>query len=192
MKKKVFAIAVIVLALSVLAAGTLAYFTDEAEVHNVITSGAVNIEVEEWQDTEDGRIPYPDDPVGIMPGTDLSKIVTVKNLEAQSWIRAKITVVITDADGDEMDLTAAQLDAIMDIDLNTEDWTEGEDGWYYYNAPLGMGEATAPLFESIHFSGPNMTNEYQNCTVEVIVDAQATQTANNGSSALEAKGWPAE
>lgn len=191
MKKKVFAIAVIVLALSVLAAGTLAYFTDEAEVHNVITSGAVTIQVEEWQDTEDGRVPYPDDPVEIMPGTDLSKIVTVKNLEAQSWIRAKITVVITDADGDEMNLTAAQLDAIMDIDLNTEDWTEGEDGWYYYNAPLGMDEATAPLFESVHFSGPNMTNEYQNCTVEVIVDAQATQTANNGSSALEAKGWPA-
>ena len=37
-----------------------------------------------------------------------------------------------------------------------------------------------------------MTNEYQNCTVEVIVKAQGVQTANNGSSALEAAGWPAE
>jgi len=48
------------------------------------------------------------------------------------------------------------------------------------------------LFWEVVFSGVNMTNEYQNCTIEIDVDAQAVQTANNGSSVLEAAGWSAE
>ena len=35
-----------------------------------------------------------------------------------------------------------------------------------------------------------MTDEYQNCTVEVVVYAQAVQVANNGDSATAAAGWP--
>ena len=35
-----------------------------------------------------------------------------------------------------------------------------------------------------------MGNEYQNAEATVDVTAQAVQTANNGDSALTAKGWP--
>lgn len=191
MKKKILLLTAAIICLSILASGTLAYFTAEDTAHNVITSGGVDIEVEEWQEKEDGSTePYPDEPVQIMPGTELSKIVTVKNLEAQSWIRARFTVVITAQDGTVMDLTAEQVDALIDIDLGDK-WTE-QDGWYYYDEAVNPGDITEPLFTEVHFSGPNMTNEYQNCTVEIIVEAQATQTANNGESALEAQGWPAE
>ena len=51
---------------------------------------------------------------------------------------------------------------------------------------------TKPLFTEVVFDGPNMTNEYQNCTVEVIVTAQAVQSANNGEAVLTADGWPEE
>lgn len=191
MKKKILLLTAAIICLSILASGTLAYFTAEDTAHNVITSGGVDIEVEEWQEKEDGSTePYPDEPVQIMPGTELSKIVTVKNLEAQSWIRARFTVVVTAQDGTVMDLTAEQVDALIDIDLGDK-WTE-QDGWYYYDEAVNPGDITEPLFTEVHFSGPNMTNEYQNCTVEIIVEAQATQTANNGESALEAQGWPAE
>ena len=36
-----------------------------------------------------------------------------------------------------------------------------------------------------------MGNEYQNATATVDVIAQAVQTANNGTSAADAAGWPA-
>lgn len=193
MKKRILTVAAMVVCLALLGAGTLAYFTDEVQVHNVITSGAVDIRVEEWQQEGDDWVPYPTDPVEIMPGTDLSKIVTVKNLDAKSWVRAKIDVVIKKGD-DEMDLTEEQLDALLDINLNLGtapgQWTDGGDGWYYYNTPVEKGEATEPLFKHVHFSGPNMTNEYQNCTVEVNVTAQATQFANNEER--NEKSWPVE
>ena len=36
-----------------------------------------------------------------------------------------------------------------------------------------------------------MGNEYQNAAATVDISAQAVQTANNGTSALTASGWPA-
>ena len=76
------------------------------------------------------------------------------------------------------------------INFDTEKWTEGEDGYWYYNKALESGETTAPLFDTVEFA-LKMGNEYQESTCVIDVTAQAVQTANNGSSALEAAGWPA-
>lgn len=192
MKKKILTLAAAVICIAILASGTLAYFTAEDQVHNVITSGAVDIEIEEWQD-EIGN-PYLDDPISVMPGVTVSKIATVKNMEASSYIRAKFDVVITREDGSIMELSPETLASIITLTMNGEDWLrkDGDGVWWYYNAPVATGDSTEPFFTEVVFDGPNMTNEYQNCTVEVIVKAQAVQTANNGSSALEAAGWPAE
>ena len=73
--------------------------------------------------------------------------------------------------------------------MNTEDWTELEDGFYYYNDVLKAGDTTSPLFTSVIFD-KSMGNLYQNCTVNIDVQAQATQVANNGTNVFEAKGWP--
>ena len=35
-------------------------------------------------------------------------------------------------------------------------------------------------------------NENQDCKIEVLVAAQAVQVAHNGSSAVDAAGWPAD
>ena len=192
MKKKLFVIAALVVILAILASGTLAYFTAKDQVHNVITSGAVNIEIEEWQDKVGN--PYPDEPISVMPGVTVSKIATVKNKDASSYIRAKFEVVITRADGSRMELSPETLASIITLTMNGDDWLRksGDGEWWYYNAPVGTGESTEAFFTEVIFDGPNMTNEYQNCTVEVIVTAQGVQTANNGASALAADGWPAE
>ena len=194
MKKRLFAVSVMLICVSILASTTLAYFTAEEEVHNVITSGAVDIQLEEWQKTDTGLVPYPDEEIAIMPGVTVSKIATVKNLEAESYIRAKFEVVITDADGKEMSLSPETLASIITLTMNGDDWRtkDGDSTWWYYNAPVTTGESTEPFFTEVVFDGPNMTSEYQNCTVEVIVTTQAVQTANNGTSALDAAGWPAE
>ena len=194
MKKKLFSLAAVAMCVAILASGTLAYFTADDEVHNVITSGAVDIQIEEWQQTDEGLVPYPDEKIEVMPGVTVSKIATVKNLEATSYIRAKFDVVITRADKTVMELSPETLASIITLTMNGEDWLrkDGDGVWWYYNAPVKTGESTEAFFTEVIFDGPNMTNEYQNCTVEVIVKAQAVQTANNGDSALTAAGWPVE
>ena len=76
-------------------------------------------------------------------------------------------------------------------DVNTDDWTEGEDGYFYYKEALKPGETTAPVLNSVTFDVA-MGNEYQGATATVTVTAQAVQTANNGTSAQTASGWPAD
>lgn len=129
-----------------------------------------------------------------MAGATVSKIATVKNMEAEAYIRAKFEVVITRPDDSVMELSPETQASIITLTMNGEDWRpkDGDGEWWYYNAPVKTGESTKAFFTEIIFDGPNMTNEYQNCTVDVIVTAQGVQTANNGASALEAAGWPAE
>ena len=192
MKKKLLLLAAVAICAAILASGTLAYFTSADQVHNVITSGAVDIQIEEWQD-EIGN-PYPDEPIEVMPGVTVSKIATIKNWEAEAYIRAKFEVVITDANGNEMQIAPETLASMITLTMNGEDWQskDGDGEWWYYNDPVKTGESTEAFFTEVVFDGPNMTNEYQNCTAQVIVTAQGVQTANNGASALEAAGWPAE
>ena len=192
MKKKILTVAAIAICLAALAGGTLAYFTAEDQVHNVITSDAVDIEIEEWQD-EIGN-PYPDEKIEVMPGVTVSKIATIKNLEAEAYIRAKFAIVITDESGNEMQISPETLASIITLTVNGEDWIrkDGDGEWWYYADSVVTGASTEAFFTEVVFDGPNMTNEYQNCTVEVIVDAEAVQTANNGNNAIEAAGWPAE
>jgi len=195
MKKKTLLLAVVAICVSILASGTLAYFTAEDEAHNVITSGAVDIQIEEWQKTEEGLVPYPkENPIDVMPGVTVSKIAKVKNLEASSYIRAKFDVIITREDDSVMELSPETLASIITVTMNGEDWSrkDGDSEWWYYNAPVQTGASTDAFFTEVIFDGPNMTNEYQNSTAHVIVKAQAVQTANNGASALEAVGWPVE
>ena len=195
MKEKTSLLAVILICLSFLGSGTLAYYTSDHYVHNVITSGGVNIEIEEWQETDEGELePYPEESVGVMPGSEVSKIVTVKNNDEEAFIRAKFEVTVLDENEEKMELDADDLNKIITIALNNEDWLqkEGDSEWWYYNASVAKGDSTEAFFTKVIFDGPNMTNEYSDCTFGLDVKAQAVQKANNGDSALTAAGWPKE
>jgi len=195
MKKKVLLLAAVAIGIATLASGTLAYFTSEDQVHNVITTDAVDIEIEEWQETGEGLVPYPkENPIEVTPGVTVSKIATIKNLEASSYIRAKFEVVITREDESIMELSPETLSSIITLTMNGDDWLrkDGDGEWWYYNAPVKTGESTEAFFTEVVFDGPNMTNEYQNCTVEIIVTAQGVQSANNGNNVIEAAGWQSE
>ena len=193
MKKKILALAMVAMSLSILAYESLAYFTAEDTAHNVITTNGVDIAIEEWQESASGLVPYPKEPIQVMPGITVSKIVTVKNFEADAYIRAKFDVIVKDDENRVMEQDESTLESIIFIDTNEEYWqTKAEDdGWFYYKDAVDTGEATKPLFSEVAFSGVNMTNEYQGCTVYIDIDAQAVQSANNGASALEAAGWSA-
>lgn len=192
MKKKIFAIAVVMICISILGYGSLAYFATEDTARNVITADGLDVSIEEWQQTEAGLVPYPkEQSIVIMPTSKVSKIVTVKNHQAQSFVRAKLDVTILDSTGEKMVVSAAEQEKIIILNMNRQNWTE-KDGWWYYTGAVNAGEATQPLMTGVEFDGPNMTNAYQNCTVLIDVTVQAVQAAHNSATALEAQGWPAD
>ena len=196
MKTRILAILVVTICLAVIGYGTLAFFTDEAVAHNVITTGGVAIEIVETQRDEDTgtEVPYPDSPLaGVMPGQSVSKIVTVKNKEESSmaWIRVAVNISGQFADG-----TAIMPDqlSVIRFQPNETYWMyDEEEGYYYHKEPVDSGEQTNPLFKEIKFA-PEMGNEFQNCTVYIDVSADAVQYANNpipeGKDVTAIPGWP--
>ena len=197
MKRKLLALAAMMICLSLVSLGTVAYFNAEDTAHNVISSGSVNIELVEQTKGDNGALAdFPEEGIeGVMPGTSVSKIVTVKNTgESAAYVRMKVSSAITETGGAAKNLPLTitvggeEVD-VLTLDYNTEDWTLGEDGFWYYNKAVKVGETTEALFENVSFH-KQMGNVYQNSKALVDVSAQATQTANNGKSAMDAKGWP--
>lgn len=189
MKRKILCLSVIAIMLAILAAGTIAYFTADGRAHNVITTGSINITVVEQQKGENGMtVEYPTEPItNVVPGAEISKIVTIRNDgKSTAWIRVKV--------GTEIELAGEGEANTSLVALNFDDtnWTE-KDGYYYYNKPVDPTESTTALFDTVKFD-PQMGNEYQNCTVNINIYAQAVQTANNNpeGGVTEVKGWPAE
>ncbi len=186
-KKKLIAILLALSCLFVVVVGSLAFYTSQPErTRNIITTGKIEIEVNEYAD-EAMTTPFPESGVsGVMPGATVTKIVEIENTgDSPAWVRVKVDKLITLADG-----VAGTPDAsLVSLDLNTEAWTL-LDGWYYYNTALAAGAKTAtPLFTRVTFD-PSMENMYQSSTAEVTVAAQAVQVAHNGETALGAVGWP--
>ena len=89
MKRKILILSVLAICIATLAAGTLAYFTSEGKAHNVITTGGVEIAVQEWADMEKTK-PF-ENLTGVMPNATVTKIAEVKNTGASdAWIRVKV------------------------------------------------------------------------------------------------------
>ena len=125
MKRRLFAGAVIVMCLSLLGFGTLAYFTAEDTAHNVITSGDIDIELQEWAD-EEKTIPFPEEGIsGVMPGTETTKIVEVKNTGSNpAYIRVAVEKKIALADGVQGEPDSG----LMEIDLTKRHGLWGRTG----------------------------------------------------------------
>ena len=185
MKRKILCLSVLAIMLAILAVGSLAYFTAEGRARNVITTGSVEIELNEWSD-ENKTKPF-ENLKGVMPGMTVTKIAEIKNTgKSDAWIRVKIEKTI------ELKREGTPETGLVELGLNTTEWTE-KDGYYYYNKALKPGETTEPIFTNVTFKA-TMGNEYQNATAKVDVYAQAVQTANNpatGGDVTTVKGWPA-
>ena len=201
--KKMIASLVIVAVLSTITvAGTLAYFTDEVTTRNVITTGNIDIVLNEK--TADG-LDFPKEGIsGVMPGTDVSKIVTITNTgSGTAWIRVQVNTSIQSATGEPLPLKLADGSNAVLINAPSEGWlvypdpgknenVKPEDVYYYYTTALKPGQTTKSLFDTVTFA-PEMGNEYQDCKVLVDVSAQAVQVANNIPADLKVTsiaGWP--
>lgn len=189
MKRKLLFLAAAVICLSIAATGTLAYFNQEYRQTNVITTGKVDIMLNEWTyDDEGKKVPFKD-LNGVMPGTSVTKIPEVENTgKSDAWIRVKVEKKIL-LDGKE-EIPQAEVENLISLDINEAWWTY-QDGYYYYNGELEPTKTTEPVFTKVSLS-KDMDNQFKNATITVDVIAQAVQVANNGDSAIKANGWPTE
>lgn len=197
MKRKIAALAVIVIALSLAAYGTVAYFTATGTAHNVLTMGNISIKLNDKTEVvENGETKlveftteYPDG-MPVMPATEASKIVSVENTgSAPAWVRVKIEKTVEPADAAVTGLDTKY----VGLNYNTAKWVDGGNGFWYYKEPLKPGATTPNLFDTVTFS-KDMGNDYMNCKFNIIVSAQAVQSDNNGvgdgQSVLDVAGWP--
>ena len=117
MKRKILILSVLAICIATLAAGTIAFFTAEGKAHNVITTGGVEIAVQEWADDEKTK-PF-ENLSGVMPNTTVTKIAEVKNTGASdAWVRVKVEKNI------KLQGEGTPDTGLVELTLNTTDWTE--------------------------------------------------------------------
>ena len=154
MKKKIIALCLIVsmLAIAVIS-GTIAYFTDVEDKDNTFVIGDIDIAIKESNGDGvdngadgdgDGYDNWLDDQV-LFPGVPVKKIVTVKNVGANSaYVRVTLTVpqymVANFATGYTNDWT--QISKTTDADNNTV-------YVFKYNTALEAGKETTVLLDNI-------------------------------------------
>jgi len=200
MKNKLLVLGAMVCLIAILAAGTLAYFTTGAVVHNVITTVEIDISIVE--SVPDGTPRYDEegklegyDITDIMPDKTVTKDVKIHNDTIEpAWIRVKLLHTIKSEDGETQPNTLNGVEMVQYNvpEANASKWVKDGD-WYYYTEPLAGGADTASLIETVHFAA-EMDNRYQDCTIELSVEAEAVQSKNNpipeGKDVTDIPGWP--
>lgn len=201
-KQKIVSLAVVVALFAVAAMGTLAYFTDTATARNVITTGKIQITLNDKTVQSGVLVDFPEDGVfGIMPGVDVDKIVSVTNDSAvEAYVRVRLEMSINDKKGESLplvftDCNQVSTPAMKPNYINGESWILGSDGCWYYSRALNAGETTDILFDKVSFA-EELGNEYQNSTAIVLVTAEAVQVANNpvpaDGTVEDVLGWPSD
>lgn len=183
MRRKKLLISLIALAaclVTLLTQPSLAYYSVLGEATNVITSGEIKCKIIEKMGNGD----FPTEGVYVMPGSIISKKVSVKNIGSNPfWLRVKLKNAV-----DDSTLSAD----ILELDINSKDWINGKDGYYYYNKPVKPGIETEKLFTQVKVAG-SADNNYLGKTVKLTVCAYAVQSEyNDAASPLKVAGWPAE
>ncbi len=147
MKKR---ISVIVTAAALVAliivGGTLAFFTSQAEVNNVITIGDVKVTLTEPQfmALTDGTYRLDD----VVPGQKIVKDPTITNTgDHDAYIRCTVTV-----SGDN--LSADQKASLIDgLHIGSEKWVKSGDYYYYQDklpkASVGSDSNSVKLFDTV-------------------------------------------
>lgn len=187
-KKKVLAMVTALALVAVVGIGaTLAYFTDKADIQNVITMGHVDINLTENKVEKDADGEYV--PVGeteiteegltfedVVPGQTVPKnpTITVEEDSENCYVRATVTVESQDIDKDVLDLLTKKLtDQILTVDGSN--WTYNDkDGYFYYGSELKAADK-AVLFETVTIPG-EWDNAVADKSFSIKIAAEAVQS----------------
>lgn len=215
-KKKALARTVVVLCLCVLCmtltAMVISRYNAKLETRNVITTGDVDIELTTFGyrvDDDSGTyalVSNPSPAVTVLPGVDIPRDATVRNLDEAAYIRVRFVLKFYDAQGNEVPLAVAgaPFTVTMRQDMTSVEankWVKDGD-WFYFTGDLGAGTGVVPTGSTIGALSVNITaasdmgNEYNGAgyTAKLTAEAQAVQwkNQNNVNDVLNVLGWPAE
>ena len=164
--------AAIGIAVPVLLAGMYAWAGpgNSITMQNKISTGVVNISLEEYQDVDGREESYQNNQV-IVPGQTVSKIPEIRCLAEPCYVRCSVKWDLPGRDkvSETFPVTDGCIRGIG------EGWVKAGDYWYYTKA-LGNSEGVR-LFEGIRFpefSAGDMCGQ----EIDVIICADAIQAAN--------------
>jgi predicted ribosomally synthesized peptide with SipW-like signal peptide len=178
MKKKIIALSAAIAIVAIVAVGgTLAWFTDTAEVTNTITVGNVSIELDEAQVDQygkaiDGAPRVKVNSYHIIPGAVLDKNPTVT---VKKGSEACLVYVYIDN----------QLEDYATLNINS-DWeiVDQYPGLYAYKETVPAAKDNpiplTPVFTTVEIEGEGLTNEILQTLTgkKIVVKAYAIQEAN--------------
>jgi len=150
-------------------ASTLAWFSaTDARDNNFKADFAFNVDLVDEFET----------PETFSPDQLVDKTVGAKNTEdIDAFVRVMAFPV---AGKDQTPLSALNGVEVIYENLNTTDWTYGDDGYYYYLGVLAPGEETAPLFTGVQLKiDDEVKDDYQNANFDIVVKVEATGTKTN-------------
>lgn len=156
-----------------------ASYRSELIIENKVSTGVVNISLNEYQ-SDNGKLePYANGQV-IAPAQFISKIPTVTCKDAECWVRVNLKWTYDNTAKEPMKLTDADLVGLQDK------WRKIGD-YYYYTEPLNKDES-AQLFEGIqvpsYYTGDNAGQK-----VQLTITAEAIQAANTNPDFNSDQPW---
>ena len=193
MKRKIaIAAGILVTAVSTIS-GSYAYYQDSVTVTNHISTGDVNIGIQEYEKDGDTEKVYAGPKEGIvLPSQTISKIPRITNYAETCYIRVKTTYSGEASDSvSKVDTEKPEEDSKTDADPNetpaeyvlsdeeldgiSDEWVkQGE--YYYYTQPLKNGES-ADFFQNVTIPAA-WTSKAQDRVLGLTVTAEAVQAAN--------------
>lgn len=181
----------IMLAVLLVAGGTMAWFTSNVEVTNTFTAGTVDVNLIENDVVIGGQVGGLN-VSNVNPGDTHDKKIQVKSNGSKStYVRIKLTPEWTLATGKSFPtgFGANSLPPASLIGLSTDWILDG--GYYYYKNILTTGVYTSALITGVKFDGPTMTNAYQGATFTMKVEVEAIQATHNAYQSWGISSLPA-
>lgn len=157
----------IILTICFVSVATFAWFMTSDSVQNKFKSGNPLFNVSLVDDFQP--------PNEFVPETEFPKIVAAKNTEE---IDAFVRIMIFPAalkDGEPFEVELAN--QVQLIGLDTTNWQDGKDGYYYYLDKLSPGETSSNLFEKVKLVIPdNQKENYKGVTFDIVAKTEAIHT----------------
>lgn len=163
-KRNIMIGSAILLAVMLVAGGTMAWFTAEAKVENKFKAGTVALKINDTFVMENAQ--------NVNPGDKYDKVVSITN---EGTKRAYIRVKLTPLFDNELDTSVVTYPIL-------ENWVLHTDGWYYYKNIVIPGATTTNIIKEVKFAGAAMNNDYQGASFTLTVDAEAIQATNGAIS----------
>ncbi|WP_430602368.1 hypothetical protein IGJ02_002706 [Enterococcus sp. DIV0724b] len=118
-------------------------------------------------------------PTTILPGTSVEKKVAIENTgTVNQFVRVMIQPEIRLESSGSIRLLPSKIGAEVMLDLNSEYWKLGEDGYYYYLKALkpGSSNRTETVFNQVTLK-KELGSEYQKANFSLLVKAEAINCA---------------